>query len=220
MRRVTTPASELHNPLAGSGDNCPSCGGGLAPDQRYCLACGHRRGDPRLPFMDAVVFMESAKLPQQAQATETSPPSPDRRPILSANASLVAGVATLVLAIGVGVLIGRSGDGGSANVASPTPQIIRVGGGGVGEVASTAKKKASKGSANVGGGGKNKSATQKKAQKKLETGSSGTTKAVEEVYEPAAGVKIAPPEQKIGGECDPSVAGCGSNGKFEGNFFE
>jgi len=219
MRRVTTPASEVHNPLAGGSDNCPSCGAGLAPDQRYCLTCGHRRGDPRLPFMDAVVFMESAKRPTQAPAVEAAPRPPDRRPIISANASLVAGVATLVLAIGVGVLIGRSGDGGASNAAGPAPQIIRVGGGGSG-IASTTKPKASKGSADVGGGGKDKSATQKKAKKKLETGSSGTTKAVEEVYEPAAGVKIAPPEQKIGGECDPSVAGCGSNGKFEGNFFE
>ena len=167
--------------------------------------------------MDAVVFMESSKRPVQAPAAETQPP-PDRRPILSANASLVAGVATLVLAIGVGVLIGRSGDSGATNAASPAPQIIRVGGGG-GEAETSAKPKEGKDNSSAGGG-KTNSATKKKAKKKLETGSSGTTKAVEEVYEPAAGVKIAPPEQKIGGECDPSVAGCGKNGKFEGNFFE
>lgn len=167
--------------------------------------------------MDAVVFMESSKRPPQAQATETPPPPPDRRPVLSANASLVAGVATLVLAIGVGVLIGRSGDSGSTNAASPAPQIIRVGGGG--EAETSAKPKESKGSTS-GGGDKASSATTKKAKKKLETGSSGATKAVEEAYEPAPGVKIAPPEQKLGGECEPGVAGCGKNGKFEGTFFE
>ena len=59
-----------------------------------------------------------------------------------------------------------------------------------------------------------------KAKEKASTGSSGASKATEEVYEPAAGVKIAPPEQKLGGECDPGVAGCGENGKFEGTFFE
>lgn len=211
--------ARVRNPIASSGDECPNCGASLAPDQRYCLACGHRRGDPRLPFMDAVVFMESSKRPVPAEAAPSTPSPADRRPVLSANASLVAGVATLVLAIGVGVLIGRSGDGGSTNAASPTPQIIRVGGGS-GEAETSAKSKEGKGSTNAGGDTKSKSATQKKAKKKLETGSSGTTKAVEEVYEPAAGVKIAPPEQKIGGECDPSVAGCGDNGKFEGNFFE
>jgi len=214
----------VRTPTAGSGDNCPNCGASLAPDQRYCLSCGHRRGDPRLPFMDAVVFMESAKqpAPAEAAASTAAAPIPDRRPFMSANASLVAGVATLILAIGVGVLIGRSGDGGSTNAAAPAPQVITVGGGG-GEVASTASAgegKAKANSSNAGGAGKPKTATQNKAKKKLETGSSGTTKAVEEVYEPAAGVKIAPPEQKIGGECDPSVAGCGSNGKFEGTFFE
>jgi hypothetical protein len=31
----------------------------MLPDQRYCLACGARRGDPRLPFMDAVVLMDA-----------------------------------------------------------------------------------------------------------------------------------------------------------------
>jgi hypothetical protein len=139
---------------------------------------------------------------------------------MSANASLVAGVATLILAIGVGVLIGRSGDSGSSNAANQTPQIIRVGGSG-GEAETSTAKGASKGSATAsGGGGKTKSATKKKAAKKLETGKSGATKATEEAYEPAPGVKIAPPEQKLGGKCDPSVAGCSKNGKFEGTFFE
>ena len=139
---------------------------------------------------------------------------------MSANASLVAGVATLVLAIGVGVLIGRSGDSGASNAAGAAPQIIRVGGGGGGEVASASQSKAGKGTGIGAGGGGSKSATKKKAKAKTEAGKSGASKATEEVYEPAPGVKIAPPEQKIGGECDPSVAGCGANGKFEGTFFE
>ncbi|HSC21598.1 MAG TPA: zinc ribbon domain-containing protein [Solirubrobacterales bacterium] len=211
----------MRNAIAGSGDNCPNCGASLAPDQRYCLACGNRRGDPRLPFMDAVVFMESTKQPAPAETAVATAPPPDRRPFMSANASLVAGVATLILAIGVGVLIGRSGDGGSTNAAAPAPQVIKVGGGGeVASTATTGEGKADAKSSGKAGAGKPSSATQKKAKKKLSTGDSGTTKAVEEVYEPAPGVKIAPPEQKIGGECDPSVAGCGSNGKFEGTFFE
>jgi hypothetical protein len=217
---TVVPATELQNPLAGSGDHCPHCGASLAGDQRYCLSCGVRRGDPRLPFMDAVAFMDAAKQPIPAQAAAAPPSPPDRRPLMSANASLVAGVATLVLAIGVGVLIGRSGDSGS-NTASATPQIIKVGGGGGTETEVTGSA-AGKGSTSIGGGGgsKSKSATKQKAKAKTETGKSGTSKAVEEVYEPAAGVKIAPPEQKLGGECDPGTAGCGKNGKFEGTFFE
>jgi zinc-ribbon domain len=215
---VTPPAPELNNPLAGGSDHCPNCGASLAPDQRYCLACGHRRGDPRLPFMDAVAFMESSKRGPQPQSAAAPAPAPDRRPFMSANASLVAGVATLVLAIGVGVLIGRSGDSGAGNAAAPAPQIIRVGGGEGSEVASDGKANESKGSIDSGGGPK--TATKKRAKAKTEQGKSGASKATEEVYEPAAGIKIAPPEQQIGGECDPSVAGCGKNGKFEGTFFE
>jgi zinc-ribbon domain len=211
----------VRNTIAGGGDNCPNCGASLAPDQRYCLACGHRRGDPRLPFMDAVVFMESAKRPVTAEAAPAAAaPAPDRRPFMSANASLVAGVATLILAIGVGVLIGRSGDGGSSNAAAPAPQVITVPAGGSAAPESTGKKE------NAGAGSKgasepkSKAATKKKAQKKLQTTSHGTTEAVNEVYEPKKGIKIAPPTQKIGGECEPGVAGCSKNGKFEGTFFE
>lgn len=198
-------------------DACPNCGSSLLPDQRYCLNCGHRRGDPRLPFMDAVVFMDAAKQPQPAAVATTPAPAPDRRPFMSANASLVAGIATLVLAIGVGVLIGRSGDSGS-NAAAPAPQVITVGGG---TETASAGSKANEGGATVGGsGGKSKSATQQKAKQKASTGKSGASKATEEVFEPAPGVKIAPPEQQLGGKCDPSVAGCNSKGEFEGNFFE
>lgn len=203
-------------PTAG-GDQCPACGSPMLPDQRYCLACGARRGDPRLPFMDAVVFMDAMKQPQPAAAAAAPAAQPDHRPWMSANASLVAGVATLVLAIGVGVMIGRSGDGGTN--AAAAPQVIRVGGDEESATASAAK--ANEGSATVGGkGGKSKSATKAKAKAKAETGKSGASKATEEVFEPAPGVKIAPPEQQLGGKCDPDVAGCNSKGEFEGTFFE
>lgn len=130
---------------------------------------------------------------------------------------MVAAVATLVLALGVGVLIGRSGNS-TEQTAGAAPQIIRVGGSGT-ETADTATTGGS-GAAAAGGGKKAKSAGVKKAKEKAATGSSGASKATEEVFEPAPGVKIAPPEQQVGGECDPSVAGCSDNGKFEGTFFE
>lgn len=216
---AATPATGLHNTVAGSGDNCPACGTPLAPDQRYCLHCGQRRGDPRLPFMDAVVFMEASKKPPAAEAEATPPVPPDRRPFMSANASIVAGVATLILAIGVGVLIGRSGDSGATNAANAAPQVIRVGGGSA-EVEATGAARKGKTGADKAGAAKPSSATKKRAAKKLETSSSGATKATEEAYPTAPGVKLAEPEQKIGGKCDPSAAGCSKNGKFEGTFFE
>lgn len=165
--------------------------------------------------MDAVNYMEMSRRPHPQQV-QAAAPSGHRR-LLSANASMVAAVATLVLALGVGVLIGRSGNS-TEPTASAAPQIIRVGGSGT-EAASTAPAGGG-GAAAAGSGKKAKSANVKKAKEKAATGSSGASKATEEVFEPAPGVKIAPPEQKVGGDCDPSVAGCSDNGKFEGTFFE
>lgn len=204
-------------PAAG-GDQCPACGSAMLADQRYCLECGHRRGDPRLPFMDAVVFMDAAKQPQPAVAAAAPPSPPDRRPWVSANASLVAGVATLVLAIGVGVLIGRSGEGSSQTAAQPS--VITVPAGGTAE-ASTSSNGSKANTASAGkSGSKSQSATAKKAKKKTEITKSGTTKATEEAYPVNPNVHLAEPEQELGGKCDPSQAGCNSKGEFEGTFFE
>jgi hypothetical protein len=98
--------------------------------------------------------------------------------------------------------------------------VIHINGGG--EAETPTGPKANKGDASLGSkAGKHpKSATTKKAKEKASTGNSGASKATEEAYEPAPGVHLPKPEQKIGGECDPSVAGCGKNGKFEGTFFE
>jgi hypothetical protein len=167
--------------------------------------------------MDAVVFMEAINKPQQPQASAPKAAG-GRSKGLSANASLIAGIATLVLAIGVGVLIGRSGDSGSATAANAAPQIIRVGGGGEessGASAATAE-------ANSGGGkekGKAKKGKSKKAEAKAETGSSGTSKAAEEVLKPSGDVKLAPPKQEVGGECEKGTAGCSGSGEFDGSFF-
>jgi hypothetical protein len=190
----------------------------MLADQRYCLECGHRRGDPRLPFMDAVVFMDAAKQPPPAEAATAPPSPPDRRPFMSANASLVAGVATLVLAIGVGVLIGRSGENSSQPAAQP--QVLTVPAGGAAEASTSSKTSKGNTAGATKSNNKAKSATAKKAQKKTEITKSGTTKATEEAYPVNPNVHLAEPEQELGGKCDPKAAGCNSKGEFEGNFFE
>ena len=90
--------------------------------------CGARRGDPRLPFMDAVVLMEAVR--QSRQPPPPPPPTAKRRGI-TPNAALIAGVGALLLALGIGVLIGRSGNHEAAQSAA-APQVIKVGGGGGG----------------------------------------------------------------------------------------
>jgi hypothetical protein len=218
----------------GTNDSCPSCGARMAADQHYCLNCGHRRGEPRLPFMDAVVFMETMNAPG---GTAGSPPPPP--PAQSgggsagrwnANAALIAGVATLVLAIGVGFLIGRTGHENSNNQAQAPIKVIEVNGGGAaggtGEAATTAgaAETATGGKtgneSKSGGNSKSKGASAKPSE--IKEGSKQEEeepqKKTEEVLH--SKVKSVKPTAELGESCDKSVAGCSSNGKFEGNFFE
>jgi hypothetical protein len=202
------------------GDVCPSCGAQMALDQRYCLNCGNRRGDPRLPFMDAVVFMEALKQPK-GEAAAAAPPPPPAKSGISPSTTLIAGIATLVLAVGVGVLIGRSGDNSPAPVANQTPQIIRVGGGGeeaetTGGEAETGGKKAKKAK---GGGSSAKKSKGKKGAHELEEGTNGGSKAAQEVLHTAPGVKEAKPEVQVGEKCEKGTAGCSESGEFNGSFF-
>ncbi len=154
--------------------------------------------------MDAVVLMDAVKRPTQAPP----PPVKKKRSGISANAALIAGVGTLLLALGIGVLIGRSGNHEVAQTAA-APQIIKVGG--TGEEEATA----STAGGTTGGGAagaktkKQKEAAQKAAEKHP---------AAEEVLKPAGDVKLAPPTVKPGDKCESGAAGC-QNGKFTGDFF-
>jgi hypothetical protein len=177
----------------------------MAADQRYCLQCGQRRGDPRLPFMDAVVLMDAVKQPAHASAP---PPKRKKRTGVSPNAALIAGVGTLLLALGIGVLIGRSGHQEVAQTSS-APIVIHSGGG---EEAATAS---SKGKTTTGGGAAN---AKTKKQKEAAAKAAEAHPAAEEVIKPTNGVKLAPPTVKPGDKCEPGAAGC-DGGKFTGDFF-
>ncbi len=106
---------------------CRTCGSPLAADQRYCLQCGARRAEARLPFLDIL----ARQVPQGAGGAAATGPAVASPPgnwlsRMSTNAAAVAGVACLLLALGVGVLIGGLGQDDSS--ASATPQVISVGG--------------------------------------------------------------------------------------------
>jgi hypothetical protein len=99
----------------------------MAADQRYCLECGERRA-----VMSSVLL---GGPPPRSEAEPGASASPPARPPDSAIApgpddrgrgnalSVIAGVGVLLLAMGVGVLIGRS----SASTKTPPPQVITVG---------------------------------------------------------------------------------------------
>lgn len=105
------------------GDRCVNCGASLSSDQRYCVNCGERRGQPRFSLAQQ----------QRSAAAPAGSPAPirrSRRPRISGGATLVAGVGTLLLAMGVGVLIGHNSAGNNNSKAAATPQVITVQGGG------------------------------------------------------------------------------------------
>jgi hypothetical protein len=108
---------------------CVRCNAPLAGDQRYCLNCGHRRAEARLPFMEVL----EQRFARQGGGGPPAPP-----PIATAPAGrwqptpVVAGaaVAALFLAVGLGMLIGSSGDDPPQQAAAPPPQVISVAGAG------------------------------------------------------------------------------------------
>jgi hypothetical protein len=120
----------------------------------------------------------------------------------------VAGVATLLVAMGVGVLIGHdSGNSTPKTVAASAPQIITVGGGG-GSVSGSASSSKSKGKKS-----KSKKAKVVHVTKKV------AAKATAAAAKTLGGSKaLAPATVQQGGACTNGQAGC-QNGKFTGNFF-
>jgi hypothetical protein len=156
--------------------------------------------------MDAVVLMNAVQGP--ALAAGPALPAKKKRTGVSPNAALIAGVGTLLLALGIGVLIGRSGHQEVAQTAA-APQVIKVGGGGEEAAA------ASKGKTTTGGGAAN---AKTKKQKEAAQKAAEAHPAAEEVLKPAGDVKLAPPTVKPGDKCESGAAGC-ENGEFTGNFF-
>jgi hypothetical protein len=193
------PTSDL---LTGTvGDRCSNCQKPLAADQRYCVNCGTRRGKPRFSF---------ESLSAQAGPPETPEPKPHRTR-MSAATTLVAGVATLLLALGVGVLIGHNSNGTTQRAAA-SPQVITVGGG------------ATAGTGAAAGGA---TAALKKSGKVHKVKSvvvhlTAQTKAkaaaaANKVFGNSGGNLVKDPTVQVGGACS-GGAGC-QNGKFTGNFF-
>jgi len=101
---------------------CASCRAPLAADQRYCLECG----EPCLP-RSSFLFGD----PGGATATSppTTPPSAAEQTLSGGSQRsnwllLIAGVGVLLIAMGVGVLIGRANSSSQPAVA---PSVITVG---------------------------------------------------------------------------------------------
>lgn len=175
---------------------CQSCGSPLAADQRYCLVCGERRGTAR--------FSLSALAP----AAPPPPPVAARPhgPRINAGAAFVAFVAVLLLAMGVGVLIGHTNNSQAVQRAdSPHVNVTVAGGGsGAGTAAGTAASAKSKKHA------KTQTAAVKPLPKKV------IVKAAAAAANVLGGKNLPPPTVTVGQK----GSGPGfQNGHFTGNFF-
>lgn len=109
------------SPLPAARERCAMCGATLAADQRYCVECGQRCGPSRIPFT-------LTDAPAQSAQAKTSSAPRSRKPRASVNATLIAGIGTLLLALGIGVLIGKLGSDSTSS--KPAVQVVTVAGGG------------------------------------------------------------------------------------------
>jgi hypothetical protein len=108
-------------------ESCAVCGAPLASDQRYCLECGERRalignvllgGRPQASGVDHQPSrpVEAPFIPRDAQASTGAAQRGN-------TVTVIAGIGVLLLAMGVGVLIGRAAN---SKPASTPAQVISV----------------------------------------------------------------------------------------------
>jgi hypothetical protein len=108
--------TQTHVPPIGTrGEPCEECGSPLAEDQRYCLVCGSRRGGARVAYAE-LLGRSGGEAPARLPAEG---PERDWTPIVA-----LGGLGGLALVLVVGVLIGKSFNGGGGGHAA---QVIRLG---------------------------------------------------------------------------------------------
>jgi hypothetical protein len=213
MNAAAQPTRELSAvPAAGAGDHCTNCGAPLAHDQRYCVQCGERRGQSTFPQGQPVTEVRSTRV-------RSSSSRAPRQPRLSSGATLLSGIGVLLLAIGLGVLIGHLGKNSATPKGSSSPPvtILQQGGGAASTAATTTASTPTSAPSHV-----NSNSLTKKAQAKLKATAASTK--VQKAATQAAGKvlgnsnNLPPPTVTTGGKCTNGQAGCQS-GKFTGNFF-
>ncbi len=142
-------------PLPGMREQCPVCGAPTAPDQRYCVECGQRLALARPLFM-----REDAR--HAGAATESSQRQSRWR--MTPSSTLIAGIGTLLLAMGVGVLIGHLGQSSSpAHTTTPILTVPSTGAAGTSTTATTPGQTSTTASGAAGSSSATKASTTKVA---------------------------------------------------------
>jgi hypothetical protein len=210
------PVNPPGRPLvsAGNSDRCPVCGAHLAVDQRYCVECGTRRGAARFSLVGA-----------SATSAAVAPSAPSggafqRAMRSSSNVALLLGLLILLVALGIGVLIGHNGNAKSPG--QPKVNVTLNSAGSAGSSAATTP--AASASATKATHSTAKSAAKKTVTKKAAAAASATNPnaAAKGKAGTAAAAKSfgssAAKKSTVGGSCTAGTPGC-SNGKQTGNLF-
>jgi hypothetical protein len=215
MSPVAAPSDPT---ISGKNTSCPDCGAAMAADQLYCLDCGHRRGEARPPLTDP--RGGAGRIPPPPPSTPTDP---SRR--WGQNAALIVGVAALLLAIGIGFLVGRAIYEGGSSASHGTEHItIEYAG-----EAPTATPEGSPGSQGAESGihpgkGSGGETPEGSTPSKARSGSEETPKQeaeAEQKLKEELHAKGPLPKSKaqVGESCVKGTPGCGKDKKFNGEFF-
>ena len=178
----------------------------MAADQRYCLNCGERRGRAR--FSSDTFAAPAAPAGTTSETTVVSHHPQSR---FSSGATLVAGVATLLIALGVGVLIGQLGSNNNSSKA-PAAQVITVGGGGAAASTPTTAATPASRAAAASAGAKAKLTVVHVTAKSAKAANAAAGKVLGSSHNLSNNV-----QQSVGSSCS-GGAGC-QNGTFTGNYF-
>ncbi|MGH2958025.1 MAG: hypothetical protein ACRDKE_00350 [Solirubrobacterales bacterium] len=196
---ASSPLPPAPTLISAQGDACPSCGAMIAADQRYCVECGERRGEPRLPFMDGRTAAEPPTEVVTPAYPQYLPPPAAPKSKWSSGLALLATIALLLLAMGVGVLIGNNGD--SSNALAQQPVIIG-------------------GAATAATGASGASGADTAAAKGADAASTDTAGVDADAVAKKNGVKLAPKDVDLGGKCEKGSVGCNDSGEFDGEYFK
>ena len=194
--------------IAAVSDRCVNCGSPLASDQRYCVNCGERRGKPRFTLAGPTEPGPDMVVTKTTQS---------RRPRTTAGFNLIAGIATLLLAMGVGVLIGHNSSSSAPQKSAASPTVITVGGG------SGSAGTATTGNSGSSGGNSSGSKKSKSSKSSAKAAKAPAKVVVQKAAAAAAKVtggnaNVAGATATQGSSCSNGQAGC-QNGKFTGNNF-
>lgn len=101
-------------PSSGPAARCTGCGSTMAADQKYCLQCGKRKGEPRVEFdnyMSDGMPKGEAPPPLPPAVRPVAAPYPeDRRPVREITPLMAAGgLAAFAVILLLGVIVGRLG---------------------------------------------------------------------------------------------------------------